>query len=304
MSPPARLASAASRSGGVQALRARTRSRKPGAWASMPASIRSRNDSVDRSQPAWPAAGPRPRSGWPGRGRSPRGCACRPGPARGRPATAGPGSGSAWPAAGRGRPPRRSGSSRWGVADVDDGGPPALLGRPRHLAVEGPVDLEGAEAGPVVADLGQGPGRERLLPGQADQAPTSRAPITARRALSASPPASTPTARPRSTTIRSTRRPVRSPPRPRAALAARASVILPVPPSTTGMPKRWPSMVSSRAYTPVPGSSGWRSACMAGPVRNALACSDSKRSVTALIPGDDRCGRTPALRTAAAARSP
>jgi hypothetical protein len=54
---------------------------------------------------------------------------------------------------------------------VDDAGPPALLGRPRHLPVEGPVDLEGAEAGPVVADLGEGPGRERLRPGQPDQRP-------------------------------------------------------------------------------------------------------------------------------------
>ena len=39
---------------------------------------------------------------------------------------------------------------------------------------------------------------------------------------------------------------------------------------------------------PVPGSSGWRSACMAGPVRTALACSDSKRSATALTPETTR----------------
>ena len=134
-----------------------------------------------------------------------------------------------------------------GVADVDDAGPAALLGRPRHLAVQGPVDLEGPEAGSVVAHLGQGPGRERLRPGQADQRahvqgakhrPAGAHRVAAgldghRPALLDHDPVDPAPGGDLDPVV--------------ARLGGEGGRIMPVPPSTTGMPKRWPSMDSSRA---------------------------------------------------------
>jgi hypothetical protein len=65
--------------------------------------------------------------------------------------------------------------------------------------------------------------------------------MTARRALNASPPASTPTARPPSTAMRSTRRPVTIVPPAWRRAAAKAALTAPLPPSAAGMPWRSPS---------------------------------------------------------------
>ncbi len=130
---------------------------------------------------------------------------------------------------------------------------------------------------------------------------------TARLAPTGLPATSTPTARPPSTTMRSTRAPHATRPPAHSSRRTRAAVSSPAPPIGDGNPTSWPREASSHPRNPLGGASGGTSVCMALPASSSPALTPRNSSSTRRRTGRTRkraSGRMPRGPMVPSARSP